>query len=159
MERQPDPDPRGYEQHLYNSPATLDDDKTIFRVDVSNGGGTVTSQIAKWYVNAGPPPTPTHALQPHAHCHTDADSTSRPRHPNPPTPTPTPSPTPKGKGKGKNLANVSTRVSVYKDDNVMIGGFIVSGDTDKTVVLRAIGPSLVKRRCQRSPRRSASRAL
>ena len=25
----------------------------------------------------------------------------------------------------------------------MIGGFIVSGDTDKTVVLRAIGPSLV----------------
>ena len=67
----------------------------------------------------------------------------------PPTPTPTPThadsePTPKGKGKGKNLANVSTRVSVYKEDNVMIGGFIVSGETDKTVVLRAIGPSLAK---------------
>ena len=26
----------------------------------------------------------------------------------------------------------------------MIGGFIVSGETDKTVVLRAIGPSLAK---------------
>ena len=64
------------------------------------------------------------------------------------TPTPplgsTPTPPPKGKGNGKNLANVSTRVSVHQDDNVMIGGFIVSGDTDKTVVLRAIGPSLAK---------------
>jgi hypothetical protein len=40
--------------------------------------------------------------------------------------------------------NVSSRVSVFEGDNVMIGGFIVSGETDKTVVLRAIGPSLVK---------------
>ena len=62
----------------------------------------------------------------------------------PPSSTPPPTPTPNGDGAGqKNLVNVSTRVSVYTDDNVMIGGFIVSGDADKTVVLRAIGPSLV----------------
>jgi hypothetical protein len=94
-------------------PSTLGDDKTILRVDVSNAGGTVTSHLAKWYVNAGPTP--------------------------PPSPTPTATP----KGKGKDLVNVSTRVRVYDDDGVMIGGFIVSGDTDKAIVLRAIAPSLV----------------
>jgi hypothetical protein len=110
-------------------PATLADDKTIFRVDISNGGGTVTSQIAKWYVKAGSTPTPTPSPTP----------TATPSS----TPSPTPSATPKGKGRGKNLVNVSTRVSVYKDDEVLIGGFIVSGDTDKAVVLRASGPSLI----------------
>ena len=61
------------------------------------------------------------------------------------TPTPSPSATPKGKGKGKGnqqLVNVSTRVGVYQGDSVMIGGFILSGDSEKAVALRAIGPSL-----------------
>ena len=39
------------------------------------------------------------------------------------------------------LANISTRGFVETGDNVMIGGFIVGGDT-ATVALRAIGPSL-----------------
>ena len=42
----------------------------------------------------------------------------------------------------KKLVNVSTRTRIYEDDRVMIGGFIVSGDSDKSIVLRAIGPSL-----------------
>ena len=97
-------------------PATLDDDKTIIRVDVSNGGGTVTSHIAKWYVTAGGAPTQS----------------------------PTPAATAKNQGHGrKNLANVSTRVSVQNDDRVMIGGFTVSGDSDKRILLRALGRSLV----------------
>jgi len=125
-------------------PATLDDDKTIIRVDVSNGGGTVPSQVAKWYVNAGPPPTPTPTPTATPSGTPPATPTPTPTVTPTPTATPTPSPTPKGKGKGKNLANVSTRVSVYNEDSVMIGGFIISGETDKTVVLRAIGPSLVK---------------
>ena len=41
----------------------------------------------------------------------------------------------------KFLANVSVRAFVQKG-NVMIGGFILSGDAPKEVILRALGPSL-----------------
>jgi hypothetical protein len=40
------------------------------------------------------------------------------------------------------LANISTRGFVQSGDNVMIGGFIVSGSDDENVLIRAIGPSL-----------------
>jgi len=40
------------------------------------------------------------------------------------------------------LANISTRGKVETGDNVMIGGFIVSGDDDAHMLVRAIGPSL-----------------
>lgn len=40
------------------------------------------------------------------------------------------------------LDNISSRAFVQTGDNVMIGGFIVRGSTPKTLVLRAIGPSL-----------------
>ena len=40
------------------------------------------------------------------------------------------------------LANISTRGFVQTGDNVMIGGFIISGTEDEDVVIRAIGPSL-----------------
>jgi hypothetical protein len=40
------------------------------------------------------------------------------------------------------LLNVSTRTQVSVDDRVMIGGFIVDGNVAKTLVLRALGPSL-----------------
>jgi HYDIN/CFA65/VesB family protein/lysyl oxidase len=42
---------------------------------------------------------------------------------------------------GKQL-NISTRLLVQTGDNVGIGGFIISGAANKTVVLRALGPSL-----------------
>jgi hypothetical protein len=38
--------------------------------------------------------------------------------------------------------NVSTRGLVSEGDNVLIGGFIVTGPNSKSVVLRALGPSL-----------------
>jgi hypothetical protein len=38
--------------------------------------------------------------------------------------------------------NISTRESVGTGDNVLIGGFIVTGSDAKSVLLRAIGPSL-----------------
>ena len=41
------------------------------------------------------------------------------------------------------LINISTRGQVQTGFNVMIGGFVVSGAGQKTVVVRAIGPSLV----------------
>jgi plastocyanin len=39
--------------------------------------------------------------------------------------------------------NISTRLSVQTDENVMIGGLIVTGTVPKRVIIRAIGPSLV----------------
>ena len=40
------------------------------------------------------------------------------------------------------MANISTRGLVQTGDNVIIGGFIVAGTLDDTVLIRAIGPSL-----------------
>jgi photosystem II stability/assembly factor-like uncharacterized protein len=40
------------------------------------------------------------------------------------------------------LANISTRGQVQTGFDVMIGGFVISGSAPKTVVIRAIGPSL-----------------
>jgi CSLREA domain-containing protein len=40
------------------------------------------------------------------------------------------------------LANISTRLRVETGDNVLIGGFIITGPQDKKVIIRAIGPSL-----------------
>ena len=41
-----------------------------------------------------------------------------------------------------NLGNISSRSFVQTGDNVMIGGFIVDGITQKRVIIRAIGPEL-----------------
>ena len=41
-----------------------------------------------------------------------------------------------------NLGNISTRLSVGTGDNVLIGGFIVTGTQAKKVIVRGIGPSL-----------------
>ena len=38
--------------------------------------------------------------------------------------------------------NISTRLRVQTGDNVLIGGFIITGPTPKNVIIRGIGPSL-----------------
>jgi len=43
---------------------------------------------------------------------------------------------------GPQALNLSTRGLVSTDDNVLIGGFIITGTDPKTLVLRALGPSL-----------------
>jgi CSLREA domain-containing protein len=40
------------------------------------------------------------------------------------------------------LGNIATRLRIETGDNVLIGGFIVTGTRDKKVVVRALGPSL-----------------
>ncbi len=62
----------------------------------------------------------------------------------PPAPGATPSPTPVGTPPPDSalLVNLSTRADVQTNDNVLIGGFIISGTGTKEVVLRGIGPSL-----------------
>ncbi len=61
--------------------------------------------------------------------------------PTPPagTPTPTPTPTPAPPAQAINL---STRMRVLTGDAVGIGGFIITGNVPKRVLIRAIGPSL-----------------
>ena len=54
------------------------------------------------------------------------------------TPTPTPPPT----GNAAQPLNVSTRLRVQSGQNAMIGGFIITGNAPKRVIVRAIGPSL-----------------
>lgn len=58
-----------------------------------------------------------------------------------PTPTPTATPVqfftaPKG------VVNISTRLAVQTGENVLIGGFIITGNAPKKVIIRGIGPSL-----------------
>jgi hypothetical protein len=43
---------------------------------------------------------------------------------------------------GPQALNLSTRGAVSVGDNVLIGGFIITGTEPKTIVLRALGPSL-----------------
>jgi len=45
---------------------------------------------------------------------------------------------------GSKLGNMSTRALVQTGDNVMIGGFIITGSGQKNVIVRAIGPSLAQ---------------
>ncbi len=57
-----------------------------------------------------------------------------------PWPPPLPSPAPADLA--NKLLNLSARSHVGTVDKVMVGGFIVTGNTDKRVILRGIGPSL-----------------
>jgi hypothetical protein len=59
-----------------------------------------------------------------------------------PGPTPTPTPTPTPSASGSHFANISTRMDVGTGNNVMIAGFIVSGSQSKTIIVRALGPTL-----------------
>jgi uncharacterized protein GlcG (DUF336 family) len=61
--------------------------------------------------------------------------------PRDPTSVPPPGPPPFVAAAEK-LGNIATRVSVGTGDNQLIGGFIVTGDQPKKVIVRAIGPSL-----------------
>jgi hypothetical protein len=107
------------------------DASTVFRIP-TNGipvvfvtGGTPNFLAFESISGADPTPTPTPTPSPTAS----------------PTPTVSPTPTP-SPAVGKAL-NISTRVDVETGDNVAIGGFIITGGTTpKTVIIRAIGPSL-----------------
>jgi hypothetical protein len=47
-----------------------------------------------------------------------------------------------GNAQDSTLANIATRGRVLTGNNVMIGGFIITGSSPQRVILRAIGPSL-----------------
>jgi acetyl esterase/lipase len=85
--------------------------------------------LAAGFAGVPPPPLPTPTPSPTSTPEPSPDAT--------PTPPPVVEPAP-----SQMLLNVSTRVRVDDGASVMIGGFIITGDTAKKVVLRAIGPSL-----------------
>jgi hypothetical protein len=49
---------------------------------------------------------------------------------------------PTAPGASSQALNISTRLSVQTGDNVLIAGFILTGDAPRQVLLRALGPSL-----------------
>jgi hypothetical protein len=57
------------------------------------------------------------------------------------SPSPSASPSPSPTATPAQPVNISTRVNVGTGERVMIGGFIVTGDAPKKVIVRAIGPS------------------
>lgn len=59
-----------------------------------------------------------------------------------PTPTPTPTATPTPAPSPAQALNISTRLRVETGSNVLIGGFIITGNAPKNVAVRGIGPSL-----------------
>lgn len=91
-----------------------------------------------------PTPTPTPTPEPPTPTPTPEPPTPTPTPtPEPPTPTPTPTPEPPTPTPSLvHLLNISGRLKVQTGDNVLIGGFIITGSTSKTVIVRAIGPSL-----------------
>ena len=90
--------------------------------------GTATASATPTPTGTGtPPPTAT----PTATATSTATTT--------PAATPTTTPTPTA---STTFGNISTRLRVETGNNVLIGGFIITGTQAKKVILRAIGPSL-----------------
>lgn len=93
-----------------------------------------TTPIATPAPSATSTPTPTATAT--------ATATTPPAATPSPTPVATPSATPTPSIQPGRALNISTRLRVETGDNVMIGGFIITGATPKKVVIRGMGPSL-----------------
>src|SRR5439155_21950009 len=92
--------------------------------------GTATPTATPTPTGTGTP-TPTATATPTAIATATATATA--------TTTGTPTPTPTAPS---TFGNISTRLRVETGDNVLIGGFIITGTQAKKIILRAIGPSL-----------------
>lgn len=100
------------------------------------GAESLPSDEVSYTVPQGPNPTPAPTATPGSSPSATPGST--------PSATPRASATPSASPATAqtNLLNVSTRAFVQNGDKVLIGGLIVSGNTSKNVVIRALGPSL-----------------
>jgi hypothetical protein len=108
----------------------------------SSGDGNRSESLTESVRNAflaGPISTPTPSPTPPVPTPT---ATPIPTATPVPSATPTPTPTPTPTATPGQLGNISTRLKVETGDNVLIGGFIVTGTQPKRVIVRAIGPSL-----------------
>lgn len=89
-----------------------------------------------------PTATPVATATPAPTATATATATTPPAATPSPTPVVTPSATPTPTIEPGRPLNISTRLRVETGDNVMIGGFIITGGAPKKIVLRGIGPSL-----------------
>ncbi len=105
---------------------------------------TLTTDNQKLTCTPGSTPTPTATVPPSPTPTPSPTGTPPPSPTASPTPsgTPTASPTPTPSATPSTLGNISTRLRVETGDNVLIGGFIVTGPQPKKIIVRAIGPSL-----------------
>jgi outer membrane protein assembly factor BamB len=112
-------------------------DNKVYAFGVPTGATTPTPTPTATIVPTTPTPTPTPPTTPTPTPPVTPTATPVTT----PTPTPgiTPTPTPPPASQAVNL---STRMFVQTDDNVGIGGFIITGTAPKHILLRAIGPSL-----------------
>jgi hypothetical protein len=136
------------------------DQRGFYRPDdwpaIPNATGGDAADIGAFETQA-PIPTPTPTPTPTATATATPASTATPTatatpiSTATPTPTPTVTPTPTATPGATPtpapivlgaLGNISTRLRVETGDNVLIGGFIVTGTQPKKVIIRAIGPSL-----------------
>jgi hypothetical protein len=93
------------------------------RLRVADARGKLNQNAARVVIEVGaPPPSPT---------------------PTPSgSPSATPSPTPSGSPSPATLLNISARLRVQSGDNALFGGFIVTGNGPRRLVLRGMGPSI-----------------
>jgi matrixin len=113
---------------------------------VSNQEVLASDDIAggQFLYGAGVPPAPSPTPTATATATPTATATVKPTATATATPaaTPTATPTVIPGGAPSHLVNISTRMPVGTGQNVLIGGFIITGSESKTLILRAIGPSL-----------------
>lgn len=125
-----------------------------FTTIAPNGGAPVTrNRIARLMtslatptpsptVTPSPTPSPTPTVTPTPTPTATATATATATVTPVETPTPTPGATPTPPPTASTLGNISTRLRVETGDNVLIGGFIITGTQPKKIIVRAIGPSL-----------------
>ena len=99
--------------------------------NATGGDGSDIGAVELTLEESVPGPSPTPSPTPTA--------TPTPTPTPPATPTPTPTPTPPARS-----LEISTRARVLTGNHVMIGGFIITGNAPKRVIIRAIGPSMEK---------------
>jgi hypothetical protein len=119
-------------QHVIAVMNSIMSDQEVLSADDIAGGQSL------YGVGTGPTPTPPPIPTPTPT--STPKPTATPTAPPTATATATPTGTP-GPG-GSHLVNISTRMTVGNGQSVLIGGFIIKGTQSKTLVLRAIGPSL-----------------
>ena len=93
-------------------------------------------------VTVTPTPTASATISPPPTGSPTATPTPTPRVTPSPTPSPTPTSTPLATPPPVQFANISTRLSVGTENDVLIAGFIITGTQPKKVYLRGLGYSL-----------------
>jgi hypothetical protein len=125
-------------QHTYNNPG---DYRATVRVTDSRGKPSENAAGVNIEVNGPGTATPTPGVTVTPGVTATPGVTPSPSI-GPATPTPSPTVTP-NPGPAQ-LLNISSRERVQAGDHVAIGGFIITGNGPKHVLVRAIGPSLTQ---------------